>query len=152
MPDQKISADPLLAAPSAQTAFPAIDPGTDATQNYRVDRAGLLALLNSVPITDVLVAASANQTVGAAHNGATFILGGAGATLTFDATARGDGFAFSVINDTGAAWIVPTFNGGTKRYDQGAAHTRVAAGGTAGFETYTRGGVRYVNITGSTVA
>lgn len=152
MPDQKISADPVLSAPSAQTSVPAIDPGTNAALNYRLTRAELMALLNTVPLRQVLVSAGATATVGAGDNGATFILAGAGATISYDAAARGDGFTFTVIEDTGTDWTVPAFNGGAKRYDQNAAHTKVAAYGTAGFETYSRGGVRYVKITGSTKA
>lgn len=150
MADAKISADPLLSAPSNQTAIPAIDPGTSPAANFRMTRTEVMKWLETLPLKQVVVAAGQNLALTVAdHMGATIILGGAGATLTINATALGDGFSCKVINDTGADWVVPAPTGGTLRWDVNAG-TKVSAGGSASLETYTRAGTRYVHISGTT--
>lgn len=150
MADTKISEMTTLSAPSSQTAIPAIDPGTNAAVNYKLTRTELMTLLETMPLKQVVVSAgnSLALTV-SAHNGATIILGGAGATLTINANNLGDGFACKIINDTGADWTVPSVTGGTRRYDA-SGHTKVLAGGSASLETFTRSGTRYLHISGTT--
>lgn len=87
----------------------------------------------------------------ALHQGATIILSGAGATVSFSATTQGDGFAVVIANETGSAWTVPTFTGATNRYAKGAAHTQIENGGEASLEVRTWGGTRRVKINGDTV-
>lgn len=152
MADVKTSAEPLLASPSSQTALPAIDPGTDPTKNYKVTRAELMKLLETIPLKQVQVAAgiTLNLTV-AAHMGATIVLAGVGATLSIDAATLGDGFACKVINDTTEDWTVPAPTGATRRWDDGGdGHTKVTVWGSCSLETYTRAGTRYLHISGTT--
>ena len=47
MPDRPISAVPLLPNPSPQASIPAIDPTANPRGNFRVDAAGLRALLGA---------------------------------------------------------------------------------------------------------
>jgi hypothetical protein len=86
----------------------------------------------------------------AAHQGATVTLAGAAATISFSATAQGNGFVFSLKNRTGSTWTVPAFAGGTREYSKGAAHTLVESGGDAFFEVYTRNSAMYVSVIGDT--
>lgn len=107
-----------------------------------------LGITTTVP--QFTVAASGNLTlVFATHQGGTIILAGASATVTINATNLGDGFVCKVINDSGADWTVPTPTGGTLRFDV-SGQTKILAGGSGAFETYTRGGTRYVHVVGIT--
>lgn len=86
----------------------------------------------------------------ALHQGAEITLSGAGATISFSATAQGNGFVFTLRNRRGGAWTVPAFAGATREYSKGAAHTLVESGGNAGFSVYTRNGAMFVEILGDT--
>lgn len=83
--------------------------------------------------------------------GATIILAGAGASVSFDAAAQGNGFLCTIVNETGSDWLVPAFANATSRYSKGAAHTKIENGGGAAFEVATWGGTRYVRISGDTI-
>lgn len=150
MPSRKASQFPLLANPSASARVLMIDAGTDATANYAATAAGLASWLGRVQQFGV----AAGQTLALAypaHQGATVVLEGAGATVAIDAAAVAAGFAAKVVNDTGADWTVPAPQGGTLRFDF-PGHAKVVAGGSAGLEVYVRGGTRYVHVSGATSA
>lgn len=165
MPDQKISADPLLATPSGTAALAGIDPGTDATKNYRFSLSSLQTWLNTSQYvtTTALTAAQVaavpqfeRSTTGAlaltrtTHQGAEITLSATGATFSFSATTEGAGFTFLVRNRTGAALTVPTFTGGTREYALAAAHTQIKSAGNASVTVYSRNSTLYVEILGDT--
>lgn len=64
MPDQKISADPILSTPSATAALAGIDPGTDATKNYRFTKESMQTWLGSGQVTATVVPTTGAHTVG----------------------------------------------------------------------------------------
>lgn len=146
MADEKASVHAEV-TPGATTSFLVIDGVTPA--NKRVDYDTLAATLGHVPQFEVATGNTLALTK-ATHQGATIILGGASATVSFNATTQGDGFAVKIINDTGGDWTVPTFTGGTNRYDF-SGHTKIVGGGSGALEVFTRGGTRYVHVSGATI-
>ena len=125
-------------------------PGSDSRYTAFTKTNNMFTELYVGPVPQVAVAAGQTLAVTrAAHQGATIVLGDAGATISFSATTQGDGFVFKVINRTGAAWTVPAFAGGTHHFET-AGHTKVSALGSAAIETYTHGGTRYVHVAGTT--
>lgn len=129
-------------------------PGADSQyEAHRKHKANVAELYNELAAAAQQVEVAAGQTLSitrATHQAATFTLAGTGSSISFSATVQGAGFIFTVYNETGGDWTIPTFTGGTNRYPENVAHTKLKNGGVGSFETIMQGGQLRVRINGDT--
>ena len=102
------------------------------------------------PLTQPIVTSGTQALTMTDHQGATVYLTAPGTGISFDAAVQGNGFTFVIVNRTGSDWFVSGISNATLEFEDGG--TKVASGKSAGFEVYTRGGTRYLRISGATVA
>lgn len=144
-------------APLASPAFTGVPTAPTAALGTNTTQIATMAALKAavdaakVEVAPPIVVSSGTLAMTAAsHQGRSIVLDPGAVGISFDAAAEGNGFTFTIYNQTGADWTVPAITNATRRYSRLASHSVLLSGGVATFEVVTSNGTRYVMIAGDT--